>query len=116
MLPSIKFSNMNPIKSCFTSFFYLACWLIAIILTVMQVVKYYENEDLVDIKYKSFFDKNAHNNYPSFSICMATFAPMQFNESKLPKNIRSSDLFQMFSGDLQDDEKIETKLMFYSNF
>ena len=75
----------------------------------MQVIKYYENEDLVDIKYQSFFDKNAHSNYPSFSFCMTTNAPTQFNESKLPENIRSSDLFQMFTGDLQDDEKNRNK-------
>ena len=51
---------------------------------------------------------------------MATFAPMQFNESKLPKNIKSSDLFQMFSGDLQDDEKNQNKInvlqQFLTNF
>ena len=71
----------------------------------MQVFKYYQNEDLVDLKYKSFFDKNAHSNYPSFSICKATYEPTQYNESQLPENIRSSDLFQMFTGNLQDDEK-----------
>lgn len=71
--------------------------MIALWLTIIQVKTYVKNEDSTYVKYKNFYDAT-QNHYPEFSICLLKDSIYQFNESKLPYNITSSDLGLMFNG------------------
>ena len=81
-----------------TYLFYLVCWVAAILLTILQVIKYTKNEDIVDISYKSFYSNQESSNYPGFSICFLNKPYNEFNETKLPKNVTSTDLAQILKG------------------
>ena len=91
-------------KSLIVYIFSLTCWIIAIVLTVTLVQKYLKNEDFVDIRYQSFYSKQAKSNYPHISICLWTNPDNEFDETKLPKNISSKDVAQMLSGNQPDGE------------
>ena len=92
--------KMSPIKLSIvmTYFFYLVCWVVAIILTLLQVIKYSKNEDIVDISYKSFYSNQEKSNYPSFSICFLNKPYNEFNETRLPQNLTSNDFAQILKG------------------
>lgn len=89
---------MNLLKSLISYIFYLTCWVIAIILTGLQVQTYYENEDLVDIQYKLFRSSQTNSSYPDFSVCLRTDPVNQFDEAKLPGDINSKDLVEILNG------------------
>ena len=86
------------VKSLTRYIFYLTCWVIATILTGLQIHTYYENEDLVDIQYKLFRSSSTKGSYPEFSVCLSTAPDNQFDENKLPKDIKSKDLVEILNG------------------
>ena len=77
--------------------YYSICCVIAIWITIKQLDTYFENEDLISFKIKSF-QHSTINNYPDFSFCVEATGGNQFNESRLPKNIGSLDVDNMFKG------------------
>ena len=81
-----------------TYLFHLMCWVVAITLTILQIIKFSKNEDIVDISYKSFISNQDKRNYPVFSICLLNNPDNEFNETKLPENITSMDLAAVLNG------------------
>ena len=62
------------------------------------------NEDFVDIQYKSFYSRQEKSNYPDLSICLWTNPDNEFDETKLPQNVTSKDVAQMLNGNLSNEE------------
>ena len=77
--------------------FYLLCCGIAIWMTERQINTYFKNQDSSSVTFKSFHT-STKNNYPDFSFCFKVDPNDMFNESKLPKNISSSEFRDMLSG------------------
>ena len=105
-LPSIqtKVGNVQPnIKRKYEryifQFFRMACIVIAIWMSIDQIIRYLENEDKASVTYKKFHD-SPRDRYPTYSICfevkkrpIAKFSPTNFyNDTYLQNNFNMTKL------------------------